>query len=50
MKPALAAVFVVALTVPLDHLEGKGMAFRFPLFMASAALVPPAWLLSLIQI
>ncbi len=44
MKPALAAVFVVALTVPLDHLEGKGMAFRFPLFMASAALVPLAWL------
>ena len=43
MKVALALAFVVALTVPLDHLEGKGMAFRFPLFMLSAVVVPLAW-------
>ena len=43
MKAALALAFVVALTVPLDQLEGKGMAFRFPLFMLSAAVVPLAW-------
>ena len=42
-KAALALAFVVALTVPLDHLEGKGMGFRFPLFMLSAAVVPLAW-------
>ncbi len=43
MKVALALAFVVALTVPLDQLEGKGMAFRFPLFMLSAAVVPLVW-------
>ena len=43
MKAALTLTFVVALTVPLDQLEGKGMAFRFPLFMLSAAVVPLAW-------
>lgn len=43
LKVALAGAFVIALTVPLDHLEGKGMAFRFPLFMLSAAVVPLAW-------
>ncbi|MDE0065464.1 MAG: hypothetical protein OXN44_01175 [Acidimicrobiaceae bacterium] len=43
MKVALALAFVVALTVPLDHLEGKGMGFRFPLFMLSAVVVPAAW-------
>ena len=43
VKAALALAFVVALTVPLDHLEGKGMAFRFPLFMLSAVVVPLAW-------
>lgn len=43
MKAALALAFVVALTVPLDQLEGKGMAFRFPLFMLSAVVVPLAW-------
>ena len=42
-KVALALAFVVALTVPLDHLEGKGMGFRFPLFMLSAVVVPIAW-------
>ena len=43
MKAALALAFVVALTVPLEQLEGKGMGFRFPLFMLSAAVVPLAW-------
>ena len=43
IKVALALAFVVALTVPLDHLEGKGMGFRFPLFMLSAVVVPIAW-------
>ena len=43
MKAALALAFVVALTVPLDQLEGKGMGFRFPLFMLSAVVVPLAW-------
>ena len=43
MKVGLALAFVVALTVPLDQLEGKGMAFRFPLFMLSAVVVPLAW-------
>lgn len=42
-KAALALCFVVAIAVPLDHLEGKGMAFRFPLFMLSAVVVPLAW-------
>ncbi|WP_423919560.1 hypothetical protein [Candidatus Poriferisodalis sp.] len=42
-KVALALCFVVAIAVPLDHLEGKGMAFRFPLFMLSAVVVPLAW-------
>ena len=42
-KVALALAFVVALTVPLDHLEGKGMGFRFPLFMLSTGVVPVAW-------
>ncbi len=43
IKVALTLAFVVALTVPLDQLEGKGMAFRFPLFMLSAVVVPLAW-------
>ncbi|MCY4136438.1 MAG: hypothetical protein OXG30_16225 [bacterium] len=43
VKLALALAFVVALAVPLDHLEGKGMAFRFPLFMLSAVVIPVAW-------
>ncbi|WP_419921016.1 hypothetical protein [Candidatus Poriferisodalis sp.] len=42
-KVALALCFVVAIAVPLDHLEGKGMLYRFPLFMLSAVVVPLAW-------
>ncbi len=40
VKAALFGAFVVALTVPLDVLEGKAMGFRAPLFLASAVLVP----------
>lgn len=43
MKAGLAVAFVIAVAVPLDHLEGKGMGFRFPLFMASTVVVPLAW-------
>ena len=43
LKAALAVAFVIAIAVPLDHLEGKGMGFRFPLFMASTVVVPLAW-------
>ena len=43
MKLVLLAGFVVAVTVPLEQLEGKGMAYRFPLFAAAAVLVPLAW-------
>ncbi len=40
MKVGIVAAFAVAILVPLDHLEGKGMAFRAPLFVGSAALIP----------
>ena len=43
MKAALGLAFLVALIVPLDHLVGKGMALRFPLFMLSTVAVPLAW-------
>ena len=43
LKLVLLAAFVVAVTVPLDQLEGKGMVYRFPLFAAAATLVPLAW-------
>ena len=40
VKLALFAAFTIALLVPLDHLEGKAMGARAPLFLASAVLVP----------
>ncbi len=40
VKIALFAAFAVALAVPLDHLDGKAMPARAPLFLASAVLVP----------
>lgn len=43
MKAALLATLVVALTVPLEHLESRVMAVRLPLFMLVAAAVPLAW-------
>ena len=43
LKSVLLLAFVVAVTVPWEQLEGKGMAYRFPLFAAAAAIVPLAW-------
>jgi hypothetical protein len=40
VKAALATSFVVALTVPLDHLDGKAMPARAPIFLATAVIVP----------
>ena len=40
VKVALFGAFAIALTVPLEVLEGKAMGFRAPLFLASAVLVP----------
>lgn len=40
VKVGLAAAFAVALLVPLDHLDGKAMPARAPLFLATAVLVP----------
>lgn len=40
VKLALFGAFAIAVTVPLDVLEGKAMGFRAPLFLASAILVP----------
>ena len=40
VKVALFGAFAVALLVPLDHLDGKAMPARAPVFLASAVLVP----------
>ena len=40
MKVAIVVVFAVAILIPPDVLEGKGMGFRAPLFVGSAALIP----------
>ncbi len=40
MKVGIVVVFAIAILVPLDHLEGKAMGFRAPLFVGSAAVVP----------
>ena len=40
VKVMLFGAFAVALLVPLDHLDGKAMPARAPLFLASAVLVP----------
>lgn len=40
MRAALVVVFVLAIALPLDHLDGKGMAFRAPLFGLSMLVVP----------
>jgi len=40
IKAALVLSFVIAIFFPPDVLEGKGMAFRAPLFLAPALLVP----------
>jgi hypothetical protein len=40
MKAAIVMAFAVAVLVPLDHLEGKAIGMRIPLFVGSAAVVP----------
>jgi hypothetical protein len=40
MKAAIIVVFAVAIFIPLDHLEGKAMGLRAPLFVGAAAVVP----------
>jgi hypothetical protein len=40
MKIAIVVVFAIAIFVPLDVLEGKGMAFRAPFFVGVAGVVP----------
>lgn len=40
MKVAIVVVFIVAIFVPLDHLEGKAMEYRVPLFVGAALVVP----------
>ncbi len=40
MKAAIVVAFVIAIAVPLGHLEGKAMGFRAPLFVGSAVVVP----------
>ena len=40
MKVAIVVAFAVAIFVPIDRLDGKGMGFRAPLFVGSAALIP----------
>jgi hypothetical protein len=40
IKAGLAVVFFIAIVIPPSTLEGKAMAFRAPLFLAPAVLVP----------
>lgn len=40
MKVSIVVAFAVAILVPLDHLEGKAMGLRVPLFVGAAAVVP----------
>ena len=40
MKIGIVIVFAIALLVPLDVLEGKGMWFRAPFFVGVATVVP----------
>lgn len=40
IKASLLIAFAVAIFVPLEILEGKGMGARAPIFLASAVLVP----------
>jgi hypothetical protein len=40
MKVGIVVVFAIAVFVPLEVLEGKGMTFRAPFFVGVAAIVP----------
>jgi len=42
MRSALVVAFALAIVLPLDQLEGKGMGFRAPLFGLSMVVVPLA--------
>ena len=42
-KAALVAASAAAAVVPLDQLEGKGMAWRLPIVAIAVAVVPLAW-------
>ena len=42
VKIALVVAFAVAILVPFDHLDGKGMGYRAPLFALSMLVVPLA--------
>ncbi len=42
MRSALVVSLALAIALPLDQLEGKGMGFRAPLFALSMAVVPLA--------
>lgn len=43
LKVALLTASTTAAVLPLDQLDGKGMAWRLPIVVAAAAVVPLAW-------
>jgi len=43
LKTALIVVSAAAAVVPLEQLEGKGMAWRLPIVVLAASVVPVAW-------
>ncbi len=40
MKLGIVVSFLIAIFIPISHLEGKAMGFRAPLFVGAAAVVP----------
>lgn len=40
VKAAIVVAFVIAIAVPLEHLDGKAMPMRVPLFVGSALVIP----------
>ena len=43
LKVVLLATSAAAAVVPLDQLEGKGMAWRLPIVVVASSVVPLAW-------
>ncbi|WP_420624204.1 hypothetical protein [Candidatus Poriferisodalis sp.] len=43
LKAMLLAASVAVTVVPLDQLEGKGMAWRLPIVVVASSVVPLAW-------
>lgn len=43
LKTALLLASAAAAVVPAEQLEGKGMAWRLPIVVAAASVVPLAW-------